>query len=42
MSQRIEQILEVVEEVRENFLNQTGPISVSRMRVKAVASIADR
>ena len=42
MSQRIEQILEVVEEVRENFLNQTGPRSASRMRVRAVASVADR
>jgi len=42
MSQRIEQILEVIEEVREKFLNQTEHRSISRMRVEAVSSVADR
>jgi len=42
MSQRIEQILEVVEEVDTEFQNRTGYRSVSRMRVRAVASVANR
>ncbi len=43
MSQRIEQILEVIEEVREKFQNQTGyNMSVRFMRVRAVAAVADR
>ncbi|MBA7491722.1 hypothetical protein ES702_02270 [subsurface metagenome] len=41
MSKRIEQILEVIEEVREKFQNQSRQ-SVSRMRVIAVTSVADR
>ncbi|MBA7674288.1 hypothetical protein ES703_82496 [subsurface metagenome] len=41
MSKRIEQMLEVIEEVREKFQNQSRQ-SVSRMRVIAVTSVADR
>ena len=40
MSQRIEQILEVIEEVREQFT--LAHRSVSHMRVRAVASVASR
>lgn len=42
MSRRIEQILEVIEEVREKFQGQDGSRSVSRMRRDAVASVANR
>ena len=42
MSQRIEQILEVIEEVRKQFQNATGYQSVSHMRIRAVASVANR
>ena len=41
MSQRIEQILEVIEEVVEKFQNMTGHRSINRMRVRAVASVAN-
>lgn len=42
MSQRIEQILEVIEEVGDQFQNATGYQSVSHMRIRAVASVANR
>lgn len=42
MGQRIEQILEVVEEVDTEFQNTTGYRSVNRMRVRAVATVANR
>ena len=42
MSQRIEQILEVIEEVREIFQNQSGHRSVKTIRIRAVTSVADR
>jgi len=40
MSQRIEEILEVIEEVREQFQSTIRYRSVSHMRVRAVASVA--
>jgi hypothetical protein len=42
MSQRIKQILEVIEEVREQFQNTSEPRSVPGMRVRAVYSVASR
>ncbi len=42
MSQRIEQITEVIEEVREEFQNRTGVRPVRSMRVRAVATVANR
>lgn len=42
MSQKIEQILEVIEEVREKFQTGTGLKSVHVLRVKAGASVANR
>ena len=42
MSQRIEQILEVIEEVRDKFQGQSGYRSVSHMRRDAVTSVANR
>lgn len=42
MSRRIEQILEVIEEVREEYQNTGGHGSITHMRIRAVASIANR
>ena len=42
MSRRIEEIVEVIEEVREQFQNTTRYRSVSHMRIRAVASVANR
>ena len=42
MSQRIEQILEVIEEVREKFQSQSGNKSLTHMRREAVDSVSVR
>jgi hypothetical protein len=42
VSRRIEQILEVIEEVREEYQNTGGHKSFTHMRIRAVASIANR
>jgi hypothetical protein len=42
MSQRVEQILEVIEEVREKFQSEKSYGSISRLRVAAVSSVAKR
>jgi hypothetical protein len=42
MSQRVEQILEIIEEVREKFQSGKSYGSVSRLRVAAVSSVAKR
>lgn len=42
MSARIEQILEVIEDVREQFHNSSGYSSIHSMRLNAVTSVASR
>jgi hypothetical protein len=42
MSARIEQIIEVIEEVRDNFRNRKGYSSIRNMRISAGHSVADR
>jgi len=42
MSARIEQLLEVIEEVKENFRNQKAHTSIRAIRIKAVDSVAGR
>ncbi len=42
MSARIEQTVEVIEEVRDNFRNGTGYSSVRQMRINAGHSVASR
>lgn len=42
MSARIKQILEVIEEVREQFQNTSGYRSIHNMRLSAVNSVASR
>lgn len=42
MSKRIEEILDVVQEVREGFQNEPGGPSVKDLRIQALYSVADR
>ena len=42
MSAKIEQIVEIIEEVREKFQHQNEKESIWRIRVNAIASVAGR